>query len=72
MKRIDGDRVAGTVDRDGLASAQTPQGVRAGVFRAALARYPADGPETWTDEASLLEACTIAVHVVPATRAISR
>ncbi len=65
LKRIDGDRVAGTVERDGLASAQTPQGIRAGVFRAALERYPADGPETWTDEASLLEACTIAVHVVP-------
>ncbi len=65
LKRIDGDRVAGTVDRDGLGAAQTPQGVRADVFRAALDRYPADGPETWTDEASLLEACTIAVHVVP-------
>ena len=65
LKRIEGDRVSGTVDRDGLASAQTPQGIRAGVFRAALERYPADGPETWTDEASLLEACTIAVHVVP-------
>ena len=65
LKRIVGGRVAGTVDRDGLASAQTPQGIRAGVFRAALDRYPADGPETWTDEASLLEACTIEVHVVP-------
>ena len=65
VKRIEGDRVAGTVDRDGLASAQTPQGIRAGVFRAALERYPADGPETWTDEAALLEACRIAVHVVP-------
>jgi 2-C-methyl-D-erythritol 4-phosphate cytidylyltransferase / 2-C-methyl-D-erythritol 2,4-cyclodiphosphate synthase len=65
LKRIDGDRVAGTVERDGLAAAQTPQGIRAGLFRAALERYPADGPETWTDEASLLEACTIAVHVVP-------
>jgi 2-C-methyl-D-erythritol 4-phosphate cytidylyltransferase/2-C-methyl-D-erythritol 2,4-cyclodiphosphate synthase len=65
LKRIDGELVAGTVDRDGLASAQTPQGIRASVFRAALDHYPADGPETWTDEASLLEACTIAVHVVP-------
>ncbi len=65
LKRIEGERVAGTVDRDGLASAQTPQGIRADVFRAALSRYPADGPETWTDEASLLEACTIEVHVVP-------
>ncbi len=65
LKRIDRERVAGTVDRDGLATAQTPQGIRADIFRAALQRYPADGPETWTDEASLLEACTIEVHVVP-------
>ena len=28
-------------------------------------RFPADGPETFTDEAALLEACSIAVHVVP-------
>jgi hypothetical protein len=37
------------------------------VFRAALERYPADA-DRLTDEASLLEACTIAVHVVPAIR----
>jgi 2C-methyl-D-erythritol 2,4-cyclodiphosphate synthase/2-C-methyl-D-erythritol 4-phosphate cytidylyltransferase len=65
LKRIDDGLVRGTVDRAGLAAAQTPQGVRAGILRAAYARFPADGPETWTDEASLLEACTIPVHVVP-------
>jgi 2-C-methyl-D-erythritol 4-phosphate cytidylyltransferase/2-C-methyl-D-erythritol 2,4-cyclodiphosphate synthase len=64
LKRIDGDRIAGTVERDGLATAQTPQGIRRSVFRAALDRYPADGPETWTDEAALLEACRIAVHAI--------
>ena len=64
IKRIEGGVVAGTVDRDHLAAAQTPQGVRAGVLRAAYATYPPDGPETWTDEASLLEACTIPVHAV--------
>jgi 2-C-methyl-D-erythritol 2,4-cyclodiphosphate synthase len=39
--------------------------VRLSVLERAYARYPADGPENWTDEASLLEACTIAVHVIP-------
>jgi 2-C-methyl-D-erythritol 4-phosphate cytidylyltransferase / 2-C-methyl-D-erythritol 2,4-cyclodiphosphate synthase len=65
VKRLEGDRIAGTVDRDGLALAQTPQGVRLAVLRAAWDRYPPSGPETFTDEASLLEACTIPVHVVP-------
>jgi 2-C-methyl-D-erythritol 4-phosphate cytidylyltransferase/2-C-methyl-D-erythritol 2,4-cyclodiphosphate synthase len=65
LKRIDGDVIAGTVERDGLATAQTPQGIRRSVFRAALERYPADGPETWTDEAALLEACRIDVHAIP-------
>jgi 2-C-methyl-D-erythritol 2,4-cyclodiphosphate synthase/2-C-methyl-D-erythritol 4-phosphate cytidylyltransferase len=65
LKRIDGDRIAGTVVRDGLATAQTPQGMRRSLLRAALERYPADGPETWTDEAALLEACRIAVHAIP-------
>lgn len=64
LKRVHAGVVGGTVDRDGLAAAQTPQGVRAGILRAAYARFPPNGPETWTDEASLLEACTIPVHVV--------
>ena len=34
------------------------------LFRS-LDRYPADGPQTWTDEAALLEACRIAVHAIP-------
>ena len=44
--------------------AQTPQGATAGALRTAYARFPPDAPETWTDEASLLEACTIPVHAV--------
>jgi 2-C-methyl-D-erythritol 4-phosphate cytidylyltransferase/2-C-methyl-D-erythritol 2,4-cyclodiphosphate synthase len=64
LKRIDGDMITATVDRAGLAAAQTPQGVRRGLLRTALASPEArDG--TWTDEAALLEACRIAVHVVP-------
>ena len=64
IKRLEGDRVAATVDRAGLATAQTPQGVRRSLLREALASPEArDG--TWTDEAALLEACRIPVHVVP-------
>jgi 2-C-methyl-D-erythritol 4-phosphate cytidylyltransferase/2-C-methyl-D-erythritol 2,4-cyclodiphosphate synthase len=64
LKRIEGDRVAATVDRSALAAAQTPQGVRRGLLRSALGSDEArDG--TWTDEAALLEACRIPVHVVP-------
>ena len=65
LKRVSRDLVSGTVDRDGLATAQTPQGARRSLLRRALAERPADGPETWTDEAALLEACNIAVHAIP-------
>jgi 2-C-methyl-D-erythritol 4-phosphate cytidylyltransferase/2-C-methyl-D-erythritol 2,4-cyclodiphosphate synthase len=65
LKRIEGDQVVDTVDRTGLGLAQTPQGVRHGLLREAWARFPPSGPATFTDEASLLEACTIPVHVVP-------
>ncbi len=65
IKRIDGDLVAATVDRAELGAAQTPQGVRRSILLAALERFPADGPQTWTDEAGLLEACRIPVHAIP-------
>ncbi len=65
VKRVQGDLVAATVDRSELGAAQTPQGVRRSILLAALARYPADGPRTWTDEAGLLEACRIPVHAIP-------
>ncbi len=64
LKRIDGDFVGETVDRAGLGAAQTPQGARRDLFRAAWTEFRADGPRTFTDEASLLEACSIPVHVV--------
>jgi 2-C-methyl-D-erythritol 4-phosphate cytidylyltransferase/2-C-methyl-D-erythritol 2,4-cyclodiphosphate synthase len=63
LKRVAGDRVEATVDRSSLAAAQTPQGVRRDVLRDALAS-PAAAEGTWTDEAALLEACSIDVHVV--------
>ena len=65
LKLVADDRIVATIERSGLAAAQTPQGVRRGLLRAAYDRYPPDGPETWTDEAALLEACNIPVHVVP-------
>ena len=65
LKRIEGGLVGATVDRTGLGAAQTPQGVRRDLLRTAYGRFPASGPETFTDEAALLEACSIAVHVVP-------
>jgi len=64
LKRIEGDRVAATMDRSALAAAQTPQGVRRGILRTALGSEEAR-QGTWTDEAALLEACRIPVHVVP-------
>jgi 2-C-methyl-D-erythritol 4-phosphate cytidylyltransferase/2-C-methyl-D-erythritol 2,4-cyclodiphosphate synthase len=64
VKRVDDGWIAATLDRSELRAAQTPQGVRADVLREALARHPADGPESWTDEAALLEACRIPVHAV--------
>ena len=66
LKRVGGDgRIQATVDRAGLWAAQTPQGVRLEILRAAYARFPPAGPDVFTDEAALLEACTIPVHVVP-------
>lgn len=65
IKRLAGDHVAATVDRTDLAAAQTPQGARRSLLRAAFERFPPAGPETWTDEAALLEACRIPVHVIP-------
>ena len=65
LKRVTDGVVAGTVDREGLGAAQTPQGVRLGILRSAYATFPPAGPRTFTDEAALLEACTIPVHVVP-------
>jgi 2-C-methyl-D-erythritol 4-phosphate cytidylyltransferase/2-C-methyl-D-erythritol 2,4-cyclodiphosphate synthase len=65
LKRVEDGRIAGTVERSGLVAAQTPQGVRRDVLAAAYAAFPPDGPETWTDEAALLEACRIPVHAIP-------
>ena len=65
VKAVADGVVERTVDRRDLWTAQTPQAARLGIFRAAYARFPADGLAVFTDEAALLEACTIPVHVVP-------
>ena len=65
LKRVDGDLVVATVDRTGVVAAQTPQGARRSLLEQAYAVFNPGGPEIWTDEASLLEACRIAVHAIP-------
>jgi 2-C-methyl-D-erythritol 4-phosphate cytidylyltransferase / 2-C-methyl-D-erythritol 2,4-cyclodiphosphate synthase len=65
VKRIRDGVVVETVDRAELATAETPQAARAGLLRAAYARFPPAGEPTFTDEAALLEACSIPVHVIP-------
>lgn len=51
LKRVDGRRVVGTVDRDNLVSVQTPQGFRADALRSA---HAAGGDAT--DDAAFIEA----------------
>jgi 2-C-methyl-D-erythritol 4-phosphate cytidylyltransferase/2-C-methyl-D-erythritol 2,4-cyclodiphosphate synthase len=65
VKRTRAGLVVATVDRSDLATAQTPQGFRRSVLRAAYERFDPSGELEWTDEAALCESCTIAVHVVP-------
>ena len=64
LKRVDDGRIGATVDRTNLVAAQTPQGARRSLLRHALASNAAS-ERMWTDEAALLEACRIPVHVVP-------
>lgn len=65
LKRIVDGRIGGTVDRSELVAAQTPQGARASLLRRAFAAFPSRGTARFTDEAALLEACTIPVHPIP-------
>ncbi len=60
IKRVDGARVTGTLDRDGLVAVQTPQAFRAGALRAA---HAAGGDAT--DDAAFVEAAGGMVVVVP-------
>ena len=68
VKRVEGGaagaEVGATVDRSGLAAAQTPQGVRRELLARAYAAFPPESAPAFTDEAALLEACAIPVASV--------
>lgn len=59
LKRVDGDRVVATLDREGVVAVQTPQAFRA----AALRESHASGDDA-TDDAGLIEASGGTVVVV--------
>lgn len=65
LKRVGDGMVYETVDRSVLAAAQTPQGARRGLLLDAWETFPPEGTREFTDEAALLEACTIPVHAIP-------
>ena len=64
IKRVGGNLVKGTVPRDDLAAAQTPQAFRRELLERAWETRPPEGGDTWTDEAALLEAVGIPVRAV--------
>jgi len=65
VKRMgDGSRIAGTIDRESLWAAGTPQAFREEILRRALA----DGGEEATDEATLCERLGIPVEIRPVSR----
>ena len=59
-----GALITGTIPRENIVQAQTPQAARAGLLRQAMREAVADG-FAGTDEASLLERAGIPVAVVP-------
>ena len=63
VKRVRAQAIAGTVDREGLWAAGTPQAFRAELLRRAMA----DGAEA-TDEAALCERLGLEVAVAPVSR----
>jgi len=63
VKRRHGCRIEGTLERETLALAQTPQGAR---LSALLAAQEAYSGRSATDEATLFEAAGFSVRIVPA------
>jgi 2-C-methyl-D-erythritol 4-phosphate cytidylyltransferase len=63
LKRVEGQRIVATVDREGLFAAATPQ-----VFRADLLARAFGAVEDATDEATLVEKLGVIVAVVPVSR----
>lgn len=64
LKKVDGDEVAGPVDRSVLAAAQTPQGFPRAALQDAYAAAVASGEEH-TDDAALFAAAGGAVRRIP-------
>ena len=62
LKRVAGDAIETSVDREGLVRTQTPQGARRDLLLAAFDRA---GGTSYTDEAALLEAAGTTVVTVP-------
>lgn len=62
LKRTDGGKVAGTVARDDLCRAQTPQGFR---YQEILSAHHAAAGRALTDDAAVAEAAGLEVVVVP-------
>lgn len=64
LKRVAGDRVVGTIDRDEVVAAQTPQAFRRDALEDAHRRAGEASVES-TDDAALLERAGYAVAAVP-------
>ena len=64
LKAVDAGRVAGSAERGGLFRAQTPQGARGDLLRAAVEAH-AGGPDVIADEAELLARDGVSVFTVP-------
>ncbi len=55
VKKLDGERIISTIDRNTLASVQTPQGADKALLTAALKKAVSDNDPAVTDESSALE-----------------
>ncbi|MGH2428619.1 MAG: 2-C-methyl-D-erythritol 2,4-cyclodiphosphate synthase [Candidatus Limnocylindria bacterium] len=64
LKRVRHERVAGSVEREEVAAAQTPQAARLGALRAAIEEAHAWGRPI-TDDAGALAAAGVSVRTVP-------
>ena len=64
VKRIDGNRVLRTIDRQGLYCIQTPQGFSCEILGRAFEEVLEDS-RTYTDEAALVEKLGVDVFAVP-------
>ena len=65
LKHIDTHHVRGTLPREEMALAQTPQGFH---FEKIMSAHQRAHGKAYTDDASIAEAAGMAVHVVPGTR----